>query len=101
AGQALGRDAGQFSIGKSAIEYRDLKADADLMRQLSLQTGGLFSYVSQLPSLADRIKQTGTLVETLETKRATRSLQQYVWPLLLLLALLSAEWILRKRNSLS
>lgn len=99
-GKALGTDAGEFSLGRSAIEYRDLKANAPLLQQLSKQTGGLYSELKQLGTLPDRIEATKTLLSTSELQRNTRSLQQFLWPLLLAIALLTAEWVLRKRSGL-
>ncbi|MBX3101656.1 MAG: VWA domain-containing protein [Bacteroidetes bacterium] len=96
--QALGTDNGAFTLGRSAIEYRNLRADEPLMRQLALQTDGAFFYSKQLDRLADKILASPTLQPMAELRRSSRSLHRYWLPLLCILALLSTEWILRKRQ---
>lgn len=95
---AVGTDAGLFSLGKSAIEFKHLRADEPLMRQLALQTDGAFFRLRQWDALAEKILKAPTLQPMAELKRSSRSLHRYWLPLLLVLAMLATEWVLRKRQ---
>jgi hypothetical protein len=99
-GKTIGQDLGEFSIGQSAIEFVNLKANEALMRQLALRTGGSFVWGKNLPALADSILQLETLKPLSNYTTTTQGLQRFVWPILLILSILSVEWVLRKRNGL-
>jgi hypothetical protein len=99
-GQNLGADAGEFTIGKSPIEYVQLKADIQLMKQLALRTGGKFILAQDLPSLPALIAADSKMKPLLDYKVTTEAINRIIYPLALLLLLLSAEWVLRKRYGL-
>jgi hypothetical protein len=99
-GTALGTDAGEFSVGQSALEYVNLQANEPLMRQLALRSGGSFVFARSLPALADSLLAKAQLKPLSDYTTTTQSLIKSFWPLLLALLAFSAEWILRKRNSL-
>ena len=98
--QQVGTDRGQFSVGRSNVEHFQLQADQGLMQQLALRTGGEFFYADQLDQLPATLKALPGLKPVTDYKRNRRSVQEYWWILVLLLGLLSAEWIVRKVNSL-
>lgn len=98
--QLVGRDKGEFSIGRSNVEHFELQANRDMMQQLALRTGGTFVYARQLGDLADQIKALPTLKPKIDYKRQRTSFFDFWWVLLLFLGLLSAEWIVRKLYSL-
>jgi hypothetical protein len=99
-GHELGRDAGSFLVGGLNLEYLDTRMNAEVLQQIAYQTaGGYLTYrdadrlremLGSLRSLSPRDEQRG---ETLELHR---------WPyvLALVIALFSAEWIIRKRNGM-
>ncbi len=100
ADQLVGRDQGQFSIGRSNVEHFRLQADQDLMQQVALRTGGEAVAARELDQLAAQLKALPGLKPTSEFKRDRQSVHEYGWIMVLLLLLLSAEWIVRKVNSL-
>jgi hypothetical protein len=99
-GRQVGTDAGEFSVGSSAVEFVNLQADAELMRQLALRTGGTARTARQLEALTQDILAQPTVRPVVNTKRATAPLHRFLLPLLVALCLLSVEWVLRKRNGL-
>ncbi|MCS6903913.1 MAG: hypothetical protein RML72_04280 [Bacteroidia bacterium] len=99
-GQNLGTDAGEFSVGSSPIEYIQLKADVQLMKQLALRTGGKFILARNFASLANIIAADAKLKPLLEYRITTQAIHRIIYPLIILLILLSIEWILRKRYGL-
>ncbi len=97
-GETLGADRGAFAVGALALEYRDLRADPALMREVARRSGGAAIPVEEIPALAARLD--GRLApRVVETERETE-----LWrlaPLLaLLVLLLAAEWVLRKRSGM-
>jgi hypothetical protein len=96
----VGRDRGEFSIGRSNVEHFQLQADRELMQQLALRTGGEFVYVNQLGELPDKIKALPTLKPQIDYKRQRTGFFDLWWVLVLVLSLLSVEWIVRKWHSM-
>jgi hypothetical protein len=99
-GREIGTDRGEFSVGSSALEYIRLQADAELLRQLATRTEGTFRTARNLPQLAQDILAAPTVKPLVTERRTTAPLHRLLLPLLLVLALLSTEWVLRKRNGL-
>ncbi|MEM9987731.1 MAG: hypothetical protein AAF804_21790, partial [Bacteroidota bacterium] len=96
----LGRDQGEFSIGRSNVEHFQLQADQDLMRQIALRSGGKAFAVRDLAEVTSALKALPNLKPTSEFKKNRKSFHEYWWIMVLLLAFLSTEWIVRKVNSM-
>lgn len=99
-GTDLGRDRGQFSVGTLALEYKETRANPALMRQIAARSGGESVTSDGTSGLVDRLAASGSfettvVQETQEAKLWTTSLF-----LAAILALLAAEWTLRKRFGL-
>lgn len=86
---------GQFLVTAQQVELQNLTADFDLLRKLSASTGGTFYVAAE----ADQVQA------DLSNKQATRvihseekfdNLLNLKWVFFVLLALVSAEWFLRK-----
>ncbi len=94
---ALGTDTGTFTVGALVLEYSETRANVPLLRQIADRSGGRYLTVHDMDAL-ERILAADSLFvprPTVETRE--RALWQ--WPLLLalVLALLTTEWVLRKR----
>jgi hypothetical protein len=97
-GARLGEDRGTFGVGRLSAERREPGADPAAMRRIALRSGGavvgldtLGAFVRSLRStLADRplVRRDATPVLGLPTLLA------------LLVTLLTAEWVLRKRSGM-
>jgi len=87
--------AGQFLVKSQNLEAQNLTADFGLLRSLASETGGNFYKLSQLSSLLNDLQQTkaASLIHSEETFNQLINLK---WVFFLLLALISAEWFLRK-----
>ncbi|MEL7339114.1 MAG: hypothetical protein AAGM67_01410 [Bacteroidota bacterium] len=96
----VGRDRGEFSIGRSNVEHFQLQADRGLMQQLALRTGGEFAYANQLGETADNIKALPGLKPVIEYQKSRTGFFDLWWVMVLLLSLLSVEWIVRKWHSM-
>lgn len=97
----IGTDRGQFSIGKSNIEHFQLTANNGLMEQIALRTGGKFVYARQIETLAPEIMGLNSLKPVVSFLTKRLGFNEYRWIFFLALALLTLEWVVRKRFSLS
>ena len=96
----IGTDRGQFSVGKSNIEHFRLRADNNLLQQVALRTEGKFVAARDIASLSDDILQLNTLKPVVDYKKSRIGFHEFAWIFILLLLLLTAEWVTRKVYSL-
>jgi hypothetical protein len=94
-GQQLTYD-GQFSVQPIQLEIYETTADHRLLRLLSEKYGGEMIYPAQLSSIAEKIKQKGTVLPVIYETTKTRSVINLKWIFFLLMGLLSLEWFLRR-----
>lgn len=92
---ALGTDQGQFAVGALALELRDLTADPALMRELARRSGGEHLFPDAVPTLPARLADDLT-ARSVRSERTTE-LRRFAGFLLVIVLLLTAEWVLRKR----
>jgi hypothetical protein len=86
---------GEFVIKDVQLENQNLTADFDVLRQLSTKTGGKFFKNNQL----EELKKTILNHQVPEKIDATEDLKEMIslrWFFFLILALLTAEWVMRK-----
>ncbi len=86
---------GQFLVKTQNLEAQNLTADFGLLRKLATETGGKFYKADQSNQLASDLQQTkvASLIHSEETFNQLINLK---WVFFLLLALISAEWFMRK-----
>lgn len=86
---------GQFLVTAQQAELQNLTADFDLLRKLSNSTGGKFFQAAETDKLqAELSKKQATSV--IHSEEKFDNLLNLKWVFFLLLALVSAEWFLRK-----
>lgn len=87
--------SGQFLVKSQNLEAQNLTADFGLLRKLSTETGGKFFKADQLSLLTNELEKikAASLIHSEETFNQLINLK---WVFFLLLALISAEWFLRK-----
>lgn len=86
---------GQFLVTAQQAELQNLTADFDLLRKLSNSTGGKFYHTSETDRLqVDLSKKEAKRV--IHSEEKFDNLLNLKWVFFLLLALVSAEWFLRK-----
>ncbi|MDX1438788.1 MAG: hypothetical protein R3284_02690 [Rubricoccaceae bacterium] len=99
-GSMIGEDDGSFSVGQLALEFRNPGADASLMRQIALRSGGRVVTVDELPNLLDLLREEGRFAATAVEQEETTPLINLPFLLIIAIGLLTAEWFVRKRNGL-
>ncbi len=98
-GKLIGKEKGNFSVGKSNLEYINLTSDRPMLQQLSKVSGATHDYFMNLEKLTDDIIRLN-LKGLSEAKKSVFPLSRHWLLLLIILSLLSTEWIVRKRNGL-
>ncbi|MBC8053950.1 MAG: hypothetical protein H7Y13_12865 [Sphingobacteriaceae bacterium] len=89
---------GQFVIIQQQTEYRQTTANHQLLYNLSALNEGELVYPSNVKSLADKIRK-NELIKTISYEdRKYEELISLKLVFFLILALLSAEWFIRKRS---
>ena len=99
-GKRIGTDQGTFVIGRSNIEHADLQANSGLLEQLSLRTGGKFYYAKDIDQVSKDILAMETLRPIVDYRKEKSGIEKLWWIFLILLGLLTTEWIIRKVHSL-
>ncbi len=95
-GQLLGSDQMEFSISPYNPEFENTMANPDLMKNLARATGGKSGPPDSLSSFIQSIQlipQTVQLTEEIE-------LYNLPFTLILIMLLLSCEWLIRKRKGM-
>ncbi|MFA5605103.1 MAG: hypothetical protein WC970_04490 [Dehalococcoidales bacterium] len=100
AGTKIGSDNGRFIVGETGLEYRDIKMQAALLRNISESSGGKFYTVDNMQNILKDIKELKNFKEKIVNKRNDIALMNYPWLLALALAAFALEWIIRKRNGM-
>lgn len=87
---------GQFSVSPLQLEALQTTADHRLLFNLSRNTGGTFFLPTQLSTLADSIVSSDKIKPVIRESEQTRAFINLRWVFFILLALLAAEWFIRK-----
>lgn len=101
AGASLGTDRGQFAVGALTLEFQATRADAALLRQLAQRSGGTFFTNDQTGLLVDQLAASASFTPATVTSERERELWHASGFLLAIIALLVAEWTLRKRQGMA
>jgi hypothetical protein len=86
---------GEFAVVQRKAELQNLTADFDLLRKLSVNSGGVFYPVSKFESLKQELQKATpkSIIHTEESYKAMINLKGVFW---LLLLMVSLEWFARK-----
>ena len=89
---------GEFSIKALMKETINSRADHSLLYRLAKMNDGSMIYPSEIGKLKEKLGQLDDLKSIFYTREKLQELINLKWVLFIILALLSAEWFLRKRN---
>lgn len=93
---AVGAVAGRFVVEEYSIELGDLRADLLLLGELARASGGRAYPLADWEEMLEQLAPRQRWVE----KAEVLPLWGPLWPALLAVALLAAEWLGRKRNGM-
>lgn len=89
---------GMFYINALVAEYQQTVANHQLLNTMSAQTGGKMYMPQNLLELADEIKANDQIKTLTYEDRKYEELINFKWLFAVIMALLTAEWLFRKRN---
>ncbi|MEX0684987.1 MAG: hypothetical protein WD267_09225 [Balneolales bacterium] len=91
---------GEFSVGSTNLEFVNTKRNDALLTYIAEQSGGAYYRYDSVDDLKERLHQDGFFnIQTHITNREVLGYQNPFWFILVVL-LLSAEWVIRKVVSL-
>ena len=96
-GAALGSDRGSFRVGRLAAEFREPGADPALLRQVAARSGGAVVGLDTLGAFVAGLRGRGVLADRPLVREDETPLVGLPWLLAAVVALLTAEWVVRKR----
>jgi hypothetical protein len=95
-GNGLLTASGKFSVSPLQLEEMRTRAEHQVLYQLANQHGGAMHHLSDLDKIASEIDSKSQLKPILYDTFVTESAINLKWIFFLLLALISAEWFIRK-----
>lgn len=95
-GRELDEQTGEFSVGDTNLEFIDTERNDELLRYLADQSGGRFLTHEDSDQLRSILEEDGLFEDRIETSEdQILAYQNPLWFILVIL-LLTAEWIIRK-----
>ena len=96
----LGTDNGSFAVGALTLEFKETRANAALLRQIAQRSGGQFFTPTALGTLPGALASDGTFTPV----RFEEARETELWHLpiffIIVVLLLTTEWVLRKRSGM-
>ncbi|MEX2641366.1 MAG: vWA domain-containing protein [Balneolales bacterium] len=93
---AMEERSGEFSVGSTNLEFVNTVRNDEFLTYIAGQTGGAFFPFQEADHLTGRLRQDGLLdIQIRMTGRDVAAYQNPLW-FIVILILLSAEWIIRK-----
>jgi len=97
-GDKLFNANGQLTVKPLNLEIRQSAADHRLLKNMAKQSGGEMLQPSEISRLADLIRKNENIKTLVYEDKHYSDLIDVKWVFLLIVALLSTEWFLRKRE---
>ncbi len=89
---------GRFTVSALFIETVNIVADHQLLYNLATSTGGKMFYKNELENLGNEIASREDIKPVIYNQKKLRDVIHFKWLFFLILILLAAEWITRKRS---
>jgi hypothetical protein len=96
-GKKIGSDEGRFAVGGITAEYKDLKMNIELLRQIAKLSGGKFYLPGEVGNLFSDLKSHPGFKQKILTSRDDITIWSNPWLMIIAVICLSFEWFIRKR----
>lgn len=97
-GNKVQKVKGQFAVVPLQVEFLQTTADHQLLNEISAETGGRLFYPSQFDQLEKELRGNESIKPVIYKQEDIKSWINLKWIFFAVLALLSAEWFVRKWN---
>lgn len=91
------KERGEFSVSPLQLEIIQTIADHRLLNQFARENNGTMVYPSNMNDLLEEIRNRKEVVSVAYENKQLQELINYRWLAILIIVLLSGEWLLRKR----
>lgn len=90
--------SGRITVDSYNPELASTRADFNILRLIAQQTGGIMANPEKLNDISDFLEKNNLIQSTYYRENKYIDLLEWKWILFIILALVSAEWIIRKRE---
>lgn len=97
-GDKLYEQKGEFSVSALQVEFTNTTADHQILYNIAHKNNGEMIYPSDLEKLSDKLNAREDIKSVSYTEKKLNDLINLKWIFFIILALISAEWFMRKRN---
>lgn len=97
--QNLGNRSGSFQVGGRSVELINTTRNDEILQNISSNSSGVFATYENIGQILDEIQNTAVRASTVETRIPFYINRTILW-FLLIMFLLTAEWLIRKKYSL-
>lgn len=89
---------GEFSVSPLNIEALNTIADHNMLFRLATRHDGQLIYPNQMEQFPDILRARDDIKTIVYTEKRFSELVNIFWVFIIILSLLSAEWLIRKRS---
>jgi hypothetical protein len=97
-GNKVMQETGSFTVSAVKTESINLVADHNLMNALAVRNKGVMVYPAEMLRLVDLMKDRDDITSVAYTQKKYSDIINFFWVFVLIIGLLAAEWLMRKRS---
>lgn len=97
-GEKIYKQHGEFSVSALQVELTNTTADHQLLYSIAQKHGGEMIYPADMEKLSDKLNAREDIKSVSYSEKKLDDVIHLKWIFFLILALISAEWFMRKRN---
>jgi hypothetical protein len=99
-GSVLGSDSGQVHISGTAIEFLNTRMDEGTLTALAMRTDGVFMHPEEIGRLDSLLSGDAAFAPRTTSSVSEIHVRMSPWYIGVLVLLLAAEWVIRKRSGM-
>jgi len=100
AGVVSGSDSGRVQVSGTAVEFLNTRLDVDALGRLARSTGGAYLRPESVDRLDSLLTREPSFVPQITTSAREIHFRSWPWYAALIVLLLAAEWVIRKRSGM-
>ena len=90
--------SGEFTVDAYNAELLNLSADHNLLKMMAENSGGIMVYPEEMNKISDALEERNAFQKTYSTQMQYQDLLEWKWLFFIILAFMTAEWVIRKRE---
>jgi hypothetical protein len=97
-GDKIYEQHGEFSVSALQVEFTNTTADHQMLYSLAHKHDGEMIYPDEMDKLSEKLNAREDIKSVSYSEKKLRDIINLKWIFFVILALISAEWFMRKRN---